>query len=100
MPYGLNIEFDSENKFKDIFESVKENGSYETWLSLMLEIRRSGRYEPQLYMSGSFASVLLKHLNILPFILNLWGETGKGKTACRGEEKARNRALAGLDYQE
>lgn len=80
MPYGLNIEFDSENKFKDIFESVKEHGSYETWLNLMLEIRRSGRYEPQLYMAGSFASVLLKHLNILPFILNLWGETGKGKT--------------------
>lgn len=80
MPYGLNIEFDSESKFKDIFESVKSHGDYETWLDLMLKIRKSGRYEPQLYMAGSFASVLLKPLNVLPFILNLWGETGKGKT--------------------
>ena len=80
MPYGLNVEFDSESKFKDIFESVNESGNYKIWMDLMLKIRSSGRYEPQLYMAGSFASVLLKPLNILPFILNLWGETGKGKT--------------------
>lgn len=80
MPYGLDVEFDSESRFKDIFESVKPTGKYETWLNLMLKIRKSGRYEPQLYMSGSFASVLLKPLNVLPFILNLWGDTGKGKT--------------------
>lgn len=80
MPYGLNVEFDSESKFKDIFESVQQNGDFDTWMDLMLKIRKSGRYEPQLYMAGSFASVLLKPLNVLPFILNLWGETGKGKT--------------------
>lgn len=80
MPYGLNIEFDSESKFRDIFESVQSHGDYQTWMELMRKIRKSGRYEPQLYMAGSFASVLLKPLNILPFILNLWGETGKGKT--------------------
>lgn len=80
MPYGAEVEFDSESKFKDIFEAVQPNGSYDKWLNLMLDIRSSGRYEPQLYMAGSFASVLLKPLNVLPFILNLWGETGKGKT--------------------
>lgn len=80
MPYGANVEFDSESKFKDIFESVQEHGNYDAWMKLMLEIRKSGRYEPQMYMAGSFASVLLKPLNILPFIVNLWGETGKGKT--------------------
>ena len=80
MPYGLNIEFDSESKFKDIFGSVQSCGEYKKWLELMLRIRKSGRYEPQLYMAGSFASILLKPLNVLPFILNLWGETGKGKT--------------------
>lgn len=80
MPYGLNIEFDAESKFKDIFEAVQSHGAYSEWLELMLQIRKSGRYEPQLYMAGSFASVLLKPLNVLPFILNLWGETGKGKT--------------------
>lgn len=80
MPYDANVEFDAESRFKDIFESLEPKGSYEKWLELMRKIRKSGRYEPQLYMAGSFASVLLKPLNILPFILNLWGETGKGKT--------------------
>lgn len=80
MPYGMNIEFDSESKFKDIFEAVQAHGDYNTWMDLMLKIRKSDRYEPQLYMAGSFASVLLKPLNVLPFILNLWGDTGKGKT--------------------
>ena len=80
MPYGLNVEFDSESKFKDIFEAVQQSGDFDTWMDLMLKIRKSGRYEPQLYMAGSFASVLLKPLNVLPFILNLWGDTGKGKT--------------------
>ena len=65
---------------KDIFESVRAYGDMNSWMDLMIKIRNSGRYEPQLYMAGSFASVLLKPLNVLPFILNLWGETGKGKT--------------------
>lgn len=80
MPYDAQIEFDAESRFKDIYESLQPKGSYEEWLDLILKIRKSGRYEPQLYLAGSFASVLLKPLNVLPFILNLWGETGKGKT--------------------
>ena len=31
-------------------------------------------------MAASFASVLVSKLNMLPFIVNLWGSTGKGKT--------------------
>lgn len=80
MPYDADIEFDAESRFRDIFESLQPKGSYDTWLELMHKIRKSGRYEPQLYMAGAFASILLKPLNILPFILNLWGESGKGKT--------------------
>lgn len=80
MPYDSEIEFDAESRFKDIYEALQPKGNYQTWLDLMLKIRKSGRYEPQLYIAGSFASILLKPLNVLPFILNLWGETGKGKT--------------------
>ena len=80
MPYDTDIEFDSESKFKDIYESLQPHGDFKTWLNLILQIRESGRYETQLYMAGAFASILLKPLNVLPFILNLWGETGKGKT--------------------
>lgn len=80
MPYDSEIEFDAESRFKDIYEALQPKGNYQTWLDLMLKIRKSGRYEPHLYIAGSFASILLKPLNVLPFILNLWGETGKGKT--------------------
>lgn len=31
-------------------------------------------------MASAFASVLIEPLNALPFIVNLWGDTGKGKT--------------------
>ena len=80
MPYDKDIEFDAESRFRDIYESIRPHGDFDTWLNLMKKIRAGDRYEPQLYMAGSFASVLLKPLNVLPFVLNLWGETGKGKT--------------------
>ena len=80
MPYDAEIEFDAESRFRDIFDSLQAKGDYETWLELMHKIRKSGRYEPLLYIAGAFASILLKPLNVLPFILNLWGESGKGKT--------------------
>lgn len=80
MPYGFDVEFDSKEKFKDIFESVAEYGSKAAWFECVNEIRRSGRKEPLVYLAGSFASVLLKPLNLLPFIVNLWSESGKGKT--------------------
>ena len=80
MPYGFDVEFDSKEKFKDIFESVAEYGSKDAWFECVREIRKSGRKEPLVYLAGSFASVLLKPLNLLPFIVNLWSESGKGKT--------------------
>lgn len=80
MPYGASIVFDSEMKFKDTYESIKENGSETEWLDLVRNIRKSHRLEPKIYLAGSLASVLIEPLNALPFIVNLWGDTGKGKT--------------------
>lgn len=80
IPYTENTIFDGEIKFKDLFDAIKEHGDYDTWLQLVKETRKSGRIEPHIYMAGSFASVLLGKLDILPFILNVWGDTGKGKT--------------------
>ena len=80
MPYGKTVIFDSEVKFKETFDAVHEQGSSETWLDLAREVRSSGRLEPNIYMIGSLASALIEPLNALPFILNLWGDTGKGKT--------------------
>lgn len=80
MPYGNNVEFDGEGKTKDVFEAIEEHGSSDKWFDLVKNIRQADRIEPRLYMAGSFASVLLNPLNILPFFLNLWGESGRGKT--------------------
>ncbi|HBI73639.1 MAG TPA: hypothetical protein DEG06_05145 [Lachnospiraceae bacterium] len=80
MPYGKTVIFDSEIKFKETFEAVHEEGSCETWLDLARRVRKAGRLEPNIYMIGSLASALIEPLNALPFVLNLWGDTGKGKT--------------------
>lgn len=80
IPYGDEVLFDGDRKFKDIFESVQEHGEYEAWLQLARSVRGYGRYEPLVYMAASFASILVKPLDALPFIVNLWGDTGKGKT--------------------
>ena len=80
MPYDQNIEFDAQEQFRELCESLEPCGDFEKWKSLVLEIRKGGRYEPRLYMAGAFASILLKPLNILPFILNIYGASGGGKT--------------------
>lgn len=80
MPYGTNIIFDSETRFKDTYESIKEVGNEDIWLKIVRNIRKSERFEPNIYLIGSLASALIEPLNALPFVLNLWGDTGKGKT--------------------
>ena len=80
MPYGTNIEFDDAAGFADLVESVRECGDRKKWYDLALKIRSWRKKEIAIYMAASFGSVLLKPLSILPFIVNLWAETGKGKT--------------------
>ena len=80
MPYGCGIIFDNETRFKEAYESVRECGSEDIWMSIARKVRKSGRSEPKIYMISSLASALVEPLNALPFIVNLWGETGKGKT--------------------
>ena len=80
MPYGVDIEFDSATGFRDLVDAVRENGSRQKWFDLVLKLRSWRKKEIAVYMAASFGSVLLEPLKILPFIVNLWAETGKGKT--------------------
>lgn len=80
VPYCEGIDFDSETRFKDTFNSITQKGSFETWMNLMKSIRAKKQIELSLYMAASFSSVLLKKLDALPFVVNLYGATGKGKT--------------------
>lgn len=80
IPYTDDIFFDGAIGFKSLTESVHEEGDYEKWLDLVKEIRSSGRKEPMICLAASFGSVLLNPLKMLPFIVNMYGKTGSGKT--------------------
>lgn len=80
VPYCDDFEFDNDGNFKEVFESIKSFGSEDIWMQLARETRKIDRIEPKISLVSSLASVLVEPLNALPFIVNLWTETGRGKT--------------------
>ena len=83
IPFDTDVVFDSADAFGGLFESLSNSGSPDLWMQEMRSVRARAylnHYEPLLMMAASFASVLIKPLNMLPFIVNVWGLTGKGKT--------------------
>lgn len=80
IPYDTEIEFDANEQFATLADSIQPKGKYKTWLEVANRIRKSGRKEPLVYLIASFSSVLVQPLGLLPYIVNLWTETGKGKT--------------------
>ena len=80
IPYDTSIIFDGDMRFKTVFDSISERGSYEVWLDHVKELRASGRIELKFLLAASFASVLVQILGGLPFFVDLWGETEGGKT--------------------
>lgn len=82
IPYSKEIIFDNETSFKDARDSIHERGSLKKWMDLIKSIRQSDRLEPKISIVGSLASVLIEPLDALPFILNIYGDTGRGKTVC------------------
>lgn len=80
VPYDVNVYFDNESNFKMLYESIRKGGKRERWYDLVKSIRVTDRLEPKIYIASAFASILIEPLNALPFIINLWGDTGKGKT--------------------
>lgn len=80
MPYGQNIVFDNEQNLKGVFDSIEQVGDREKWYELFKKLRKQGKIEFMSYIAASFGSILIEPLNALPFIVNLWGDTGKGKT--------------------
>lgn len=80
MPYGEDIIFDNEQNLFSLFNSIKQVGSRQKWYSLVKEIRKEKRIEALVYLAASLGSVLVEVVGALPFVVDLWGETGKGKT--------------------
>lgn len=80
MPYEQDIVFDNEQNLRSLFNSIHINGNREKWYSHLKEIRQDKRFEVQVYLAASLASVLVEPCGTLPFIVSLWGGTGLGKT--------------------
>lgn len=80
VPYDLSIVFDGEYRFRTLFQSIQESGDYFKWVMLAKQLRSCGRLEPRIALAASFASVLIQPLDILPFIVDFYGQTGGGKT--------------------
>lgn len=80
MPYGENVIFDNEQNLLSLFNSIKQVGSRQVWYDNVSKIRKEGKIEVLVYLAASLGSVLVELVGALPFIVDLWGETGKGKT--------------------
>lgn len=79
-PYTDGVEFDGDAAFGTIFQSITQQGNYETWLSCAKKCRAESKIAHTL-LAASFASVLICKLGTLPFFVHLWGGgSGTGKT--------------------
>lgn len=80
LPYDKEIIFDGDGKARQTYESICEQGSRNAWFEKIGALRKTGRIEILFMLAASFASVLLKPLDALPFIVDLWGSTEGGKS--------------------
>jgi len=78
-PYVDNLIFDGANNFKNIYETVRSEGSFDEWLRIARLVRAADS-PAKIMLSASFASVLLKVLGKLNFMVHLWGGSEAGKT--------------------
>ena len=72
------IVFDGPNSQDKIVKALSQHGNFDVWRKNFLEYRKN-RYV-RLLMDASLASVLLKILGCLCFVVHLWGPSGLGKT--------------------
>ena len=77
-PYMDDIEFEGGNAQAKTVQALREHGDFGKWQQ---ECRK---YRENLYirmlMDTSLASVLIKKLKCLCFVVHLWGPSGTGKT--------------------
>ncbi len=80
LPYDTEITFDGDSRFRQLFESIGEHGVRDKWYGHVKSLRQTGRFEVKIMLAASLCSVLLKVIGALPFFVDLWGESGKGKS--------------------
>lgn len=79
IPYTSKYEYVGDITYKNVFEALTQKGNCQKWQEEMKKLR-STSITLRFMMATSFASPLVKKLQINPFIVHLWGKSGKGKT--------------------
>lgn len=80
-PFIEGLEYDSGGQFVDEYKAIRTGGSYAEWMKLAKDVRAKGPVSTRIALAASFASVLVKQFNALPFIVHLWGSiSGIGKS--------------------
>ena len=77
VPYENTISFDGETMYKELFDSVKTQGSYDKWKEM---VANEDSLEAKMVIGASFASPLVGLLDKLCFFTHLWGTSGIGKS--------------------
>ena len=81
-PYMENLEFDGLENFRKVFESVHPYGKYEKWLEIARAVRKTDSVA-RIALAAAFASIVIKIIGKLNFILHFWGGSGTGKTVAQ-----------------
>lgn len=79
-PYVEGLIYDGDENYKYLYEAIGSKGKLEDWVNFVKEIRAEGNVPTTMILAASFASVLVKPCNRLPFFIHLWNGTGNGKT--------------------
>lgn len=82
IPYAQDCVYDMAGDFSSEFRFIiSQAGKLAAWTELMRPIRTDQYLPARLTVAASFASVLVKPMSCLPFILNLWSpSSGNGKS--------------------
>jgi len=63
-----------------LVKAISSSGNISDWLDVYMPLRSSGRQDFNVVIAASLASVLVDIVGISPFIVNLYGHSGGGKT--------------------
>ena len=72
------IDFDSDGE-EELFNNFQEKGTVESWKEEVLKYILP-HPKAMVYLTGAFASVLLRDLKVQPFVMDMSGSTSLGKS--------------------
>ena len=79
-PFIPGVVFNADPSCRKYYDAVTQpKGTFHEWKRMFLEAMNDS-IESRIYLTGSFASVLVQPLGINPFFIHLWGSSGTGKT--------------------